>query len=372
MVDTREPLASSPLSAKAVMPHAYTDPETFSLELKRVFRSSWIFAGLAAKLSDNNDYITTNIAGVSVVIQNFDGELQALHNVCSHRFAEIQKHNCGNRRLQCPYHGWIYNKEGTPVGIPGNDAFFSLDQEKRNKLRLSRFRVEKCGEFIFVNIDDNGISLQNYLGAYYHMLERASLSFPITFDSQELIWDADWKIGIESVLEVYHVDSVHPETFKPFFEKKWDIEENEIHSMGRAYLSEAGSRYWDGIVKHLKLIRSSSHHGYENFLIFPNLAVGITYGSMMSVQTYEPIAPGRCRLKFRLSMADGNGRRSEAVRRHVEEHLRSINLKVLDEDRVVSESVQRGIAQVRRPALTGANESRIRAFHRAYLARMNG
>eukprot|EP01012_Entosiphon_sulcatum_P067661 TRINITY_DN97446_c0_g1_i1.p1 TRINITY_DN97446_c0_g1~~TRINITY_DN97446_c0_g1_i1.p1 ORF type:complete len:373 (-),score=16.69 TRINITY_DN97446_c0_g1_i1:170-1288(-) len=371
MVDTRDLLTSSPVSAKVVMPHAYADSENFSLELKKVFRSSWVFAGFASSLRNKDDYITKQIGGISVVIQNFDGEIRAFHNVCSHRFSEIQKSECGNRRLQCPYHGWIYNKDGTPIGIPGNETFFSLDQEKRIGLRLERFRVEACGDFIFVNIDDNKIGLMEYIGEYYDIIKNASYSFPFVFDSQSLEWEADWKIGIESILEVYHVDSVHPDTFKPFFIKKWDIEEHGDHSMGRAYLSESGNRYWDGIVKHLKLVRNDQHHGYENFMIFPNLAVGITYGSMMSVQTYDPVAPGRCRLKFQLSMADGNGRRSEAVQRHIEDHLRAINLKVLDEDRAISESVQRGIVQVQRPPLTGTNEARIRAFHQAYLARMS-
>lgn len=374
MVDTPENGTAQRLSDGILPPRAYTDPDVFRAEADGIFRRCWLFVGFTDDLAGDNDFITADIAGTSVVVQNFGGELRALHNVCSHRFARIHDKPCGNRRLQCPYHGWLYNKDGVPAGIPGNEDFFGLDRTARQTRALQRFEVATRGRFVFVRLDPGGPSLDVHLGAYGPVLDHASAMFPTRFDDQTLDWAANWKIGVESVLEVYHVETTHPETFKPFFKKIWNVAESGPHSLGQAVLSDAGERYWNGIVKHLGLRRTDRHSGYENYLIFPNLAVGITHGSMLSVQTYDPIDDGRCALRFRLLLADSDHpeRRERAAWRHVVESLRAINLRVLAEDRVVSESVQRGIRQARWPAIPGWNEDRIRAFHRAYGAWMDG
>lgn len=372
MVDTVETGAPPPLPDTVIPPHAYGDEGVFQAEVARIFRRNWLFVGFTDDLMGDNDYITAELAGTSVVVQNFGGELRAFHNVCSHRFAQIQTEPCGNRRLQCPYHGWLYNKDGVPAGIPGNESFFGLDREARQARALKRFDVAVRGRFVFVRLEPGGVSLNEHLGAYGTVIDQASALFPARFDDRTVPWAANWKIGVESVLEVYHVEAVHPETFKPFFKKVWDISAEGPHSRGEAALSDAGERYWNGIVKHLDLKGADHQGGYENYLIFPNLAVGITHGAMLSVQTYDPVDAGRCALRLRLLMA-GTGRadrRDGPVRRHVEDSLRAINLKVLEEDQTVSESVQRGIRQARWSAIPGWNEERIYAFHRAYLACM--
>lgn len=374
MVDTAE-LPGLPLLSDTdgiLPPCAYTGEAVFHAEIARIFRRSWLFAGFTDDLAADDDHITVDLAGTSVVVQNFGGELRALHNVCSHRFARIQTKPCGNGRLRCPYHGWLYNRDGVPVGIPGNEEFFGLDREARQARALKRFEVAVRGRFVFVRLEPGGPSLDAHLGACGAVLDHASALFPDRFEDRTVPWEADWKVGVESVLEVYHVESIHPETFKPFFGKSWEILAEGPHSLGRATLSETGERYWNGIVKHLALTRGGRHGGYENHLIFPNLAVSITHGAMMSVQTYGPVASGRCALRFHLAMAGTTraDRRDGPVRSHVEESLRAINLKVLEEDRVVCESVQRGLRQARWPALPGRNERRIQAFHQAYCAVM--
>ncbi|WP_035693622.1 aromatic ring-hydroxylating oxygenase subunit alpha [Azospirillum halopraeferens] len=370
MVDESEPAVPVVLPERIIPPRAYHDPAVHRDEVTRLFRRSWLFAGFTDDLRDDDDFITAELAGTSVVVQNFRGALRALHNVCSHRFARLQTAACGNRRLVCPYHGWLYNADGVPVGIPGNDEHFGFDRERRRALALDRFEVAVRGRFVFVRLEPGGAGLDEHLGAYGPLLDHVSAAFPDRFDDQTVPWAADWKIGVESVLEVYHVASVHPETFKPFFRGTWDIESQPPHSRGVAALSDTGVRYWNGIVRHLGLRTTDRHRDYDNITIFPNLALGITHGAMLSVQTYDPVAPGRCDLRFRLFLAAAE-RRDGPVRRHVEDSLRAINLRVLEEDRAVSETVQRGIVQARRPAVPGRNEARIHTFHAAWLDRMD-
>jgi phenylpropionate dioxygenase-like ring-hydroxylating dioxygenase large terminal subunit len=125
----------------------------------------------------------------------------------------------------------------------------------------------------------------------------------------------------------------------------------------------------------LGLVRSTQHEDYDHFFIFPNLAIGVTRGSMMSVQTYEPLSPDRCHLRFRLRMAPSDSTRlshgtiSQAARGAVQNQIRHFNQTVLKEDQEICERVQEGIRQTTLSATLGLNESRITAFHQAWLAR---
>ncbi|MDE1145383.1 MAG: RHO alpha subunit C-terminal catalytic domain-containing protein [Azospirillaceae bacterium] len=192
-------------------------------------------------------------------------------------------------------------------------------------------------------------------------------------------WRADWKVGIENVLEVYHVDTVHPETFRTVTAGVWECADHGPHSTGTIGLTAETRRWWDGVAKRLKLtpLRTLTH--YDHALIFPNLAIGLTAGLMASVQTYEPVyapdgtvQPGRCHLRYRLSLAKGAEGASNAARVGVQAHLADFNRRLLAEDQAVAEAAWAGTVQADRPALLGLNEGRIRAFHAAWQAGMAG
>ena len=96
----------------------YFAPEVFELERQRLFGKLWIFAGLATEVSTPDSFITREIAGRHVVIQNFDGEIKALENVCLHRGKLIQPEPSGCRPMVCGYHGWRDGSDGGVRTIP--------------------------------------------------------------------------------------------------------------------------------------------------------------------------------------------------------------------------------------------------------------
>ena len=115
---------------KGLIPSSYYHDETvLRIENERLFGRTWHFAGFAFDLADDNDYVSLEIAGKSIVVQNFEGKLGAFLNVCSHRFSEIRCEPKGNGPLRCPYHGWTYNAEGVPVGIPSRPRFDDLSED---------------------------------------------------------------------------------------------------------------------------------------------------------------------------------------------------------------------------------------------------
>ncbi len=372
--ETEEAATAQPEARESRLdPALYSAAEAFEREQETVFERAWIYVGLRDELARHQDFITKQIGRHSVVVQNFNGELRALHNVCSHRFARIQRAQCGNRPLSCPYHGWTYDADGVPLGIPGNKDFFGFDRAGKQARALRRFALEACGRFVFVRVADEGPDLKTFLGAYHDLLEHLSETFGGEFAAGTLPWAANWKIGVESVLEVYHVRAVHPETFQPFTKDDWICSYEADHSSGLTYLSDSSQRWWDGVARRLKLAPSQRLRDYDHFFIFPNLAIGLTNGALMSVQTYEPKSAESCSLAFKLYLADRNqaADREAAIFRAATASLAEFNLQVLDEDREIAETVQIGSRQVGRRAVYGANEGRIMHFHRAYLDRLD-
>jgi phenylpropionate dioxygenase-like ring-hydroxylating dioxygenase large terminal subunit len=357
--------AESPVKLDVPMqPGFYFDEAVQAEEMREVFSRCWMFVGFSEQVAEHGQFITAEIGGTSVVIQNFHGEVRALHNVCTHRFATIQQEKCGKRALTCPYHGWTYDKDGTPF-IPGNARFFQLDDEQRKARALRRFSLESCGRFLFVRLADQGPGLEEHLGAYADVLRHLSEVFVDQVDDQRSKWETNWKLGVESVLEVYHVGLVHPETFKDFVQPRWEIEVGGVYNNGTAYLSENSAKWWNGARDRLKLRQSQRFPNYDHFFIFPNLAIGLSHGCLMSVQTYTPLTPETNELHYRIFMAGSDlapGKQA-AVRRAVVDNVTTFNRIILAEDQHIMEQVQKGNRQMSMPPMHGSNEARIHKFH---------
>lgn len=357
-----------PLGKLGLPPGSYTDPAVSAREQERIFRRAWILVAFDTDLASPNDFVTADLGGVPVVVQNLGGEIQAFRNICSHRFARIQCDRSGNRALSCPYHGWSYGRGGVPTVIPDNKGSFGFGDADRAALALKPISLARRSGFVFARVATEGPSLEEQLGdTNVALLDHLGALFDAPFKRDRLPWATDWKIGVESVLEVYHVDAVHPETFRPFTQRRWEVARDGDHSQGKAYLSDDSAKWWENARRRLALGRSDQFPNYDHWFIWPNIAIGMTDGSLVSVQTYEPTGPQRCDLHYRLSLAkqmrEGG---SAAVRRAVQDSLAEFNVRVLDEDRVVSESVQQNMAHAAGPALLGAGEARIVDFHEAW------
>jgi len=358
-------------AAPGILPAAYHDPEVFRTEEERLFRRCWVFAGFTDDLPRHNDYLTRRIGGLDVVVQNFDGELRAFRNVCTHRFAILKREARGNGMLRCGYHGWTYDRDGVPYGIPGNEAQFGLDKAARCARALTPVAVATCGRFVFLRVAADGPTLEEWLGAYAEVLRHASEVFVRSFDERETVWEANWKMGVESVLEVYHADMVHPTTFRKLVKGDWrcdydgDLQGAGPHSRGVTSVSDKSARWWDGVSQRLGFRPSDRLRDYDHLHIFPNLEIGFTRGAVMSVQTYDPLDPARCALRLRLFMADPAGLEGGgmAARRLIEDTARDLNVALLREDQEESEQAFRGVRQVDFPAMLGLGEERIQHFH---------
>jgi len=215
------------------MPAArYTSEEYFALEQQHIFRKSWLFAGHLDEIPEPGCYMRWHNAGDPIVIvHGMDGQVRAFYNTCRHRGAPVVTEDRGkSSRLMCSYHNWTYKTDGSLVGVPERQDFpKDFDMSCRGLIPV---RCEMFGKVIYVNFDDNAISLRDWLGPLADEWEefafdRVKLAARYSFDL-----NCNWKVAMEANMEVYHVPFIHPETVAPLVDSKRNL--NTMYPNGHA------------------------------------------------------------------------------------------------------------------------------------------
>ena len=106
-------------------PHLGTGPvpadvfiseEQFALERERIFKKVWLNIGRVERIPNTGDYFVQDLAVCNtsvIVVRGKDGEVNAFHNMCSHRGNKIAWDKGGTcQNFTCKFHGWSYGLDG--------------------------------------------------------------------------------------------------------------------------------------------------------------------------------------------------------------------------------------------------------------------
>ena len=110
---------------------AYHSDALLELEKEHVFRNHWQIVGHVSDVPEPGDYLTMDVVGErALIVRGKDGEVRAFHNICRHRGSRVVADNQGNCKnaLVCPFHGWVYNLDGTLRGAARPRSFPDLDK----------------------------------------------------------------------------------------------------------------------------------------------------------------------------------------------------------------------------------------------------
>jgi phenylpropionate dioxygenase-like ring-hydroxylating dioxygenase large terminal subunit len=270
----------------------YTDPEIYARELKTLWRHTWQWVGRAEDLANPGDYLTAILGEEPVfVIRDEEGTLRAMHNVCPHRGARLLTESQGNcKKLQCPYHAWIYETDGSLRAVLHPQWFPDLD---KTNIRLAPARVDTWGGFIFINPDPEGESLQAYLAGYPEYLSGWNHRFEDLREVNRVVYEdnVNWKFLVENYVEDYHFSVAHAKSLVPMF----DVQNIRTVPTGRHIpihvpyseippTEPAQLRNWEqGTIS------------YQGF-IFPNMMIN-TGPDGASIWRVIPLGPERTRLE---------------------------------------------------------------------------
>ncbi|WP_298364004.1 Rieske 2Fe-2S domain-containing protein [Azospirillum sp.] len=156
----------------------------------------WFYLCTDDALAMPNAFVTTRVGVVPLVAQNLKGRVVAFRNVCTHRFAVIHGEPTGCGPLRCPYHGWTFDAEGMPTGLPFNPTDFQLDAEGRRRLALNPASLARCGRLVFIRVATEGPGLEAQMGAeIFARLSTLSTTFtrPVPEVEADIVPGDDWE-----------------------------------------------------------------------------------------------------------------------------------------------------------------------------------
>jgi phenylpropionate dioxygenase-like ring-hydroxylating dioxygenase large terminal subunit len=185
----------------------YLSHERFEAECAVIRRHPTPFCPSAA-LPQQGSYLARVAAGNPIVVSRDDvGTVRAFINACRHRGMQVAEGSGCAKALSCPYHGWTYGLDGTLKGIPGQAGFPALDRDQHRLVEISA--IERGG-IIYVQQEGEIDS-----GTLEYALDYFSADQPL-FDQKVLTDSANWKLLYETLMEGYHIKSLHRESFYPF------------------------------------------------------------------------------------------------------------------------------------------------------------
>jgi choline monooxygenase len=254
----------------------YGDESILRRERERVFAHSWQYAGRAEQVAQPASFLATDAGGIPIlVVRDREGELRAFLNVCRHRGAVLTD-GCGTREtLQCHYHAWTYDLDGSLRAAPRSDREPNFDREE---LSLVPASVDTWGPFLFVNPDPEAPPLTETLGMLPEILARDLDVSELRFHSRvEFGANANWKIVVENFLECYHCPTAHP-SFSDAVDVHPDRYRLEAHATFSAQFCEA---------------KRSGERG-QFHLVYPNTGINVFPGPPnLSIGPILPNGPAR-------------------------------------------------------------------------------
>ena len=185
----------------------YYSQERFDAEIAMLKRLPVAYCPSAA-LPDKGSYIARSSAGTPlVVVRGLDGVARAFINACRHRGMQVASGRGCSRAFVCPYHAWTYNLEGNLKHIPGQEGFPGVDPEQHGLVEVS---AREKGGIVYVMqkgeiTEDMLEDCLDYFSPEQQM-----------FETEEMVDEANWKILNETLMEGYHIKSLHSETFYPY------------------------------------------------------------------------------------------------------------------------------------------------------------
>ena len=298
----------------------YSDEELLRRERSLIFARSWQYGGRADQVAGPGSFLATDASGIPLlVVRDGEGELRAFLNVCRHR-GSVLTEGCGTREtIQCHYHAWTYDLDGSLRAAPRSDREPGFDRADWSLLPAS---VDTWGPFLFVNPSRDAEPLSEFLGDLPEIMSRDIDLSELEFHSRvSLGADANWKIVVENFLECYHCPTAHPG-----FSSEIDVHPDR-------YLLEEHPTFSSQYCK----ARETEERG-QFHLLYPNVGINVFPGPPnLSIGPIVPNGTGRTERYLDYFFAPG-------VDAAWLEEFFAFDDQVGREDAKLVESVHRGMA----------------------------
>ena len=253
-------------------------------------------------------------------------------------------------------------RDGQTRQIPDARSFRPFDRENA---RLQPIRLESCGDLWFLSLDDNGVSLREFLGPQFDLVNQNFASPWQQVWSYETTYQTNWKVPIENSLESYHIPCVHAKTFGDYPE-----EEEIVHQLDERFTSFQSLNAQSWLMRlQQRLIRrlgGTPNDTYQHLHCHPHLLFTRIDELYRLLQFVLPTSPTTAKswLRFYTLRGESPGLYQRLIFKVLARLGIGVTKRVLHEDLRILNSVQQGLAASPHPGAIGRREERLYAFQK--------
>jgi phenylpropionate dioxygenase-like ring-hydroxylating dioxygenase large terminal subunit len=305
----------------------------------------------SAALPQNGSYIARNSSKTPLlVVRGEDGEVRAFINACRHRGMQVANGSgCKKKAFVCPYHAWTYSLEGKLKRIPGEDGFPDLNKDDHGLVEVSA--IEKGG-IVYVQ-QDGQIDINSLEQCLNYFTDDQEM-----FQHGEVTDKANWKLLTETLLEGYHIKSLHRDTFYPYGLDNINLVETFGPNSRVIFPFKRIEKLRD-LQPNERKIKGTVTAVYH---LFPNASVSLL-SKHSNLTIMEPIAPNQVKLVTYL-MTNPETKGSTATLEDARRDALFVNESGQDEDREAARAIQETVTAPANTHLTfGYFEKAIVNFH---------
>jgi|TARA_B110000003_G_scaffold171925_1_gene171553 choline monooxygenase len=337
---------------------SYTDQQFWEIECNTVLADGWLFVGFVHELLKPGDVVPILIAGKPILlIKNNKNEINAFHNVCSHRCLKLvsEKKNVG-KIIQCPYHSWAYDLDGNLKATPhfGGTNNHRPQGFKNSDHGLKLIRIHIWHDWIFINLNGKAKKFDEYakpLIKKFKDINLGKIKKVATLDFGEI--QSNWKFLIENFIEPYHVQFVHKTTTKQPLKDHYTIVDGICLGSGVDVKEEN---------KDASTLSVSSRY----LSLFPNFIIGTYVPNQIGVYLNVPVSPGLTTQKRIIYTTEGKNMSKQEI-----DLQKKIWWSVHKEDHEICERLQQGRsspASISGGLLSPHWETSVRAFQKLIIS----
>ncbi|MFQ4142253.1 aromatic ring-hydroxylating dioxygenase subunit alpha [Chlorogloeopsis sp. ULAP02] len=177
------------------------------------FEDFWYILALSKQLKSNTVLQRTVLGEWLVVFRGDDGKPVALRDRCIHRNSRLSQGKVCQGKIQCLYHGWVYDKTGKVIAVPSEGENFQATEARR----ALRYDTREQDGFVYVRL------------AQYPTEEFEPFAMPFY---QQPGWETVRVINrfrnnvtncVENFIDIPHTASVHPGIFRTPRQQKLEM-----------------------------------------------------------------------------------------------------------------------------------------------------
>ncbi len=221
---------SSGLRGDPITGDRYYSREFAQKEWDHLWTRIWHVAGRVQELEEPGDYVVHDFMNESVIcVRQDDGSIKAFYNACGHRGMRLTWDGGYVPQFHCPYHGWVWGKDGVLQDLPDPGDF--PQGNPCGKLKLRELRCDTWGGFIWYTMDDQAPPLLEYLEPMPELYKNYPMDSLVRVFWMKIDLDTNWKFATDNFSESYHTHTAHPQV-PPWIDQDVDSARHEMFPNG--------------------------------------------------------------------------------------------------------------------------------------------